>query len=87
MVKCSKCKKRYAVVFVTKIEDGEYYVCANSNDALDRPLSTYEYASLRIIQIKGVRYDTRFIIDCFDSLYSPNIEEQAPPSSAPNNEE
>ena len=23
MVKCSKCKKRYAVVFVTKIEDGE----------------------------------------------------------------
>ena len=23
MVKCSKCKKRYAVVFVTKLEDGE----------------------------------------------------------------
>lgn len=76
----------YHSLIITKIEDGEYYVCANSNDALDRPLSTYEYASLRIIQIKGVRYDTRFIIDCFDSLYSPNLEEQTPPSSAPNSE-
>ena len=69
----------YHSLIITKIEGEEYYVCANSNDALDRPLSSYEYASLRVIQIKGVRYDTRFIIDCFESLYSPSRGEQTPP--------
>lgn len=77
----------YHSLIITKIEDGEYYVCANSNDALDRPLSTYEYASLRVIQIKGVRYDTRYIIDCFDSLYSPIREETTQPSTPPATEE
>ena len=53
-------------------EENEIYICANSNDALDRPLSSYNYKSLRLIHIDGVRYDTRYQIDCFDSLYMQN---------------
>ena len=63
----------YHTIIISKIEDGEIYICANSNDALDKPLSEYNYASLRVIHILGVRFDTRFQIDCFDSLYSPPL--------------
>lgn len=66
----------YHTLVVVGIEDNEIYICANSNDALERPLSSYEYESLRVIHIEGVRYDTRYQIDCFDSLYSPPL---APP--------
>ena len=66
----------YHTLVVVRIEEDEIYICANSNDALERPLSSYEYESLRVIHIEGVRYDTRYQIDCFDSLYSPPI---APP--------
>ena len=61
----------YHTLVITKIEENEVYICANSNDALNRPLSSYDYASLRVIHIDGVRYDTRYQIECFDSLYSP----------------
>lgn len=63
----------YHTLVITKIEDGEIYICANSVDSLDRALSTYTYKSARLIHILGVRYDTRYIIDCFDSLYSPPL--------------
>ena len=33
----------------------EILVCAHTNDALDRPLSTYNYASARFLHIDGVR--------------------------------
>ncbi len=69
----------YHSLIITKIEDGEIYICANSNDALDRPLSSYDYVNLRVIHIQGVRYDTRYIIDCFESLYSPPIMQNSPP--------
>ena len=65
----------YHTLVITRIEEGEIYVCANSVDSLDRPLSSYTYKSDRFIHIDGVRYDTRYIIDCFDSLYSPPIPE------------
>ena len=66
----------YHTLVVVRSEENEIYICANSNDALERPLSSYEYESLRVIHIEGVRYDTRYQIDCFDSLYSPPL---APP--------
>jgi hypothetical protein len=66
-----------------KIEENEIYICANSNDALDRPLSSYEYMSLRVIHILGVRYDSRYVIDCFDSLYSPPLAPIMPPQDVP----
>lgn len=64
----------YHTLVITRIEEGEIYVCANSVDSLDRPLSSYTYKSERFIHIEGVRYDTRYVIDCFDSLYNPPIE-------------
>ena len=64
----------YHTLVISKIgEDGEIYICANSNDALDKPLSEYVFKDLRVIHILGVRYDTRFQIDCFESLYSPPL--------------
>ena len=74
----------YHTLVVTKVEDGEIYICANSNDALDRPLSSYDYASLRVIRIDAVRYDTRYVIDCFEALYSPPVEL---PQNTPQREE
>ncbi len=74
----------YHTLVITKIEENEIYICANSNDALDRPLSSYDYAALRVIHIDGVRYDTRYQIECFDSLYSPpGAEIPEPPEFAP----
>ena len=63
----------YHTIIISEIRDGEIYICANSNDALDKPLSEYTYANLRVIHIVGVRYDTRYQIECFESLYSPPI--------------
>ena len=73
----------YHTIIISEIRDGEIYICANSNDALDKPLSEYNYANLRVLHILGVRFDTRFQIDCFDSLYTPPIppaEEMSPES-------
>lgn len=77
----------YHTLIISKIENGEIYICANSNDALDRPLSSYNYASFRLIHIMGVRYDTSFLFDCFEYLYSPPIPEavaENPPESVNN---
>ncbi|MGM9665380.1 MAG: amidase domain-containing protein [Eubacteriales bacterium] len=77
----------YHTLIISKIENGEIYICANSNDALDRPLSSYNYASFRLIHIMGVRYDTSFLFDCFEYLYSPPISEavaENPPESVNN---
>lgn len=61
----------YHTLVITQITENEIYICANSNDALNRPLSSYEYNDLRVIHIDGVRYDTRYQIECFAALYSP----------------
>lgn len=77
----------YHTLIISKIENGEIYICANSNDALDRPLSSYNYASFRVIHIMGVRYDTSFLFDCFEYLYSPPIPDEVtenPPGSVNN---
>ncbi|MBO4983329.1 MAG: amidase domain-containing protein [Clostridia bacterium] len=64
----------YHTLIITQITESEIFICANSVDSLDRPLSSYTYKSLRVIHIDGVRYDTRFIIDCFDSLLNPPVQ-------------
>ena len=35
-------------------ENGDILICAQSNDALDRPLSTYRYATARFLHVEGV---------------------------------
>jgi hypothetical protein len=69
----------YHTLIISKIENGEIFICANTNDALDKPLSQYVYATARFIHIDGVRYDTRFKVDCFNSLYSPPITNEPIP--------
>lgn len=72
----------YHTLIITEITENDVLVCANSIDSLDRPLSSYNYANLRVIKIFGVRYDTRYIIDCFDSLFSPpGLEPFVPPNA------
>ena len=45
----------YHTLIISAFEDGDILVCANTDNALDRPLSTYNYSSLRILHIEGIR--------------------------------
>ena len=42
-------------LIVTKIEENEIYVCAHSDDSLDRPLSSYFYLQTQGFHIEGIR--------------------------------
>ena len=56
----------YHTLIVSAVEDGEIYICAHSDDALDRPLSSYNNASERAVFIAGAR--TTPVYPCFDQL-------------------
>ncbi len=56
----------YHTLIVSRVENGEIYICAHSDDALDRPLSSYNNASERALTITGAR--TRPVYPCFDEL-------------------
>ncbi len=59
----------YHSLIISEITDNDILVCAHSDDALDRPISTYNYASLRVIHIE------RAIIDLnFDSTFQNLID-------------
>lgn len=45
----------YHTLIISGFTDNDILVCAQSDDALDRPLSTYNFASLRVIHIEGAR--------------------------------
>ena len=45
----------YHTLIISGFTEGDILVCAHSDDALNRPLSTYRYASLRILHIEGAR--------------------------------
>ena len=78
----------YHTVIISAIENGEIYVCAQSNDALDRPLSSYNFASARFLHIVGVRFEVQDS-DCYAYLLSGGempVEpepEEPPESSTP----
>ena len=46
---------------------GEIFVCAHSDDSLDRPLSDYQFASFRVIRVEGVLLPTDY--PCFPALF------------------
>lgn len=56
----------YHSVIVTEVSRDEILVCAHSDDSLDRPLSSYNYASLRSIHIEAARRYARY--PCFENL-------------------
>ena len=47
----------YHSLIISGFREGDILVCAQSNDALDRPLSSYSYAGLRVIHIDGARIE------------------------------
>ena len=47
----------YHTLLISGFSNGDILVCAQSDDALDRPLSSYSYAGLRIIHIEGARLE------------------------------
>ena len=58
----------YHTLLVTAVTEEDILVAAQSNDALDRPLSTYEYDYARFLHIEGVRLRVPDTRDCFESL-------------------
>ena len=59
----------YHTLLVTGFEEDGYLVAAQSDDAFDRPLSTYVYDTARFLHILGVRVDLPPIEDCFMPLF------------------
>lgn len=59
----------YHTLIITGFDGENTLVSAHTNDALNKPLSEYNYASLRYIKIEGVRF---FIPNdiCFNDLYN-----------------
>lgn len=61
--------------FDPSLSDGGILVCANSDDALDRPLSTYSFAAARFLHVLGVNIET----DGADGLYTGLLDGTALP--------
>ena len=53
----NKAGEFYHSLIISGFREGDILVCAQSNDALDRPLSSYSYAGLRVIHILGARVE------------------------------
>ena len=58
----------YHTLLITGFEPRDILVSAQSDDALDRRLSSYRFDSLRFIHIDGVRVELADD-DCFEALY------------------
>lgn len=75
----------YHTLIVSGFSGNDILVCAHSDDALDRPLSTYNYDSLRVLHIMGVAIDLP-IEECVRDLYTAtalrSIRAEAPPVTA-----
>ncbi len=57
----------YHTLIITGFEPNDILICAHTDDALNRRLSTYNYASLRFIHIDGVRIEVADDV-CYDPL-------------------
>lgn len=57
----------YHTLMIVGFDGNEILVAAHTDDALDRPLSSYNYASRRFIRISGIRVDYPDDV-CFENL-------------------
>jgi hypothetical protein len=71
----------YHTLIITGFEPNDILVCAHTDDALNRRLSTYNFSSLRFIHIDGVRIE---VAD--DVCYQPLLEGTAITVTDPNRE-
>ena len=60
----------YHSLLVLSRGEQDILIAAQSDDALDRPLSTYTYDFARYIKILGVRLEVADTADCFESVYN-----------------
>lgn len=58
----------YHSLIVTGFSEGDLLVAAQSNDALDRPLSTYTYAAARFLHVEGVMIEAIERSEYYSSL-------------------
>ena len=58
----------YHSLLVSGFDNGDILVCAQSNDALDRPLSTYNYASARFLHVEDVNIEVLDVELYFENL-------------------
>ncbi len=58
----------YHSLIVSGFRDDDILICAQSNDALDRPLSTYNYAQARFLHVLGVNIDVFNVDIYFENL-------------------
>ncbi len=56
----------YHTLVVSQINGFQILVCAHSQDFLDRPLSSYDYATARFLHIEGARVEVED--ECFEGL-------------------
>ncbi len=47
----------YHTLIISEFTPNDILVCAQSDNALDRPLSSYNYSSLRVLHIMGIALD------------------------------
>lgn len=67
----------YHTLIISGFTDSDILICAHSDNALDRPLSTYNYAALRVIHIDGARLffdDQRIFDDFYNGLSLPSAD-------------
>ena len=64
----------YHTVIITGKDGDEILVSAQSNDALDRPISTYNFAAARFLHIEGVRISLNDDI-CYSILLRGGVDE------------
>ncbi len=58
----------YHTLLIVGFADNTYLVAAQSDDAYERPLDTYNYDYARFIHIEGVRFDAVDYSECFEPL-------------------
>lgn len=64
----------YHSLIISEFTQNDVLVCAQSNDALDRPLSSYNYASLRALHIEGAMIyldEEKLFNDVFNAISLP----------------
>ena len=59
----------YHTLLIVGFEGDDVLIAAQTNDAFNRPLSSYSYELSRFIKVLGVRYEAPSTTDCFESVY------------------
>ena len=72
----------YHTLIITGFEPNDILICAHTDDALNRRLSTYNYTSLRFLHIDGVHIEVEDDV-CFEPLLNGVAIDVNPPAPAP----